>query len=99
MLSVRAFTLAGMVGAALTYVICATAVALAPAATSTLAGAVIHADLSSITREMTWGIFFGGLVFWVALAAGFFAVVGSAYNVFHRGALPAGSRQPKSRVA
>lgn len=92
MLGVRAFTLAGMIGAGLTYVVCAAAVALAPEATSTLAGAVIHADLSSITRDMTWGIFFGGLLFWVVLAAAFFAVVAFAYNALRGSGIP--GREP-----
>ena len=54
--------LATAVSAGISYVLCALAVAVAPAATSRAFGFVMHMDLSSIARPLTWGSFIIGLV-------------------------------------
>jgi 2TM family of unknown function (DUF5676) len=69
-LNVRAVCLAtGLVSAA-SYAICALMVALRPERTSRSFGYVLHIDLSSLTRSITWPSFFVGLfVFCVVVAA------------------------------
>jgi hypothetical protein len=63
-LDIRAFAIATALVTAFLFVICAFLVALAPKETTSVAGYLIHADLSGITRSLTWGNFFGGLVGW-----------------------------------
>lgn len=63
-LDVRAFAVAAAVVAAALFLICALFVALAPEETTAFAGHLIHADLSGISRSLTWSNFFGGLVCW-----------------------------------
>ena len=63
-LDARAFGLAAGVAAAVLFVICAVAVAIAPEATTAIAGELIHADLSGMTRTLTLGTFIGGLICW-----------------------------------
>jgi hypothetical protein len=45
-----------------TFVICALAVAVAPAATAGFLGWVLHIDLSSMPRHVSIANFFGGLI-------------------------------------
>ncbi len=73
-LDTRAFAIAAALVVAALFLICAFFVALAPEATTTFAGHLIHADLSGFTRSLTWATFFGGLVCW-ALGAGLVAAV------------------------
>jgi hypothetical protein len=47
---------------AASYAICALMVALRPEGTSRSFGYVLHIDLSSLTRSITWPSFFVGLV-------------------------------------
>jgi hypothetical protein len=47
---------------AASYVVCAAFVAVSPGATSQFFGWVMHIDLSSLARHITWGSFFGGLL-------------------------------------
>jgi len=79
-LNTRAFGLAGGLTAALMFVVCAAAVAVAPNATTALAGYLIHTDLSALSRTLTWGNFFGGLVAWTVLGAVTFALAAWFYN-------------------
>lgn len=63
-LNIRAFSIASAVIAAALFVICAFFVAVAPKETTAAAGYLIHADLSGMSRSLTWENFFGGLVGW-----------------------------------
>jgi 2TM family of unknown function (DUF5676) len=47
---------------AASYAVCAAFVAVAPGATSQFFGWVMHIDLSSLARHVTWSSFFGGMV-------------------------------------
>ncbi len=47
---------------AASYAICAAFVAVAPGATSQAFGWVVHIDLTSLSRHITWPSFFGGMV-------------------------------------
>jgi hypothetical protein len=55
-------------------------VALAPEFTTAVGGYLLHADLSSFTRSLTWGNFIGGLLGWGIGTAITFALVASLYN-------------------
>ena len=51
----------GVVTAAL-YTICAFFVAIAPEATAAFIGYLFHINLASLTRAISWGSYFAGLV-------------------------------------
>lgn len=67
--NIRALTITGAVMAALTYIVCAGFVALAPQTATTLAAYIIHMDLSKVGRSVSWeGALFGGAFFTVFVA-------------------------------
>ena len=72
---------------AASYVICAIFVAVAPGATSQFFGWVMHIDLSSLARHITWSSFFGGM-FCYSLVIG--ALAGASAWAYNR--LAASSR-------
>jgi hypothetical protein len=76
----KAFALAGGIVAAVLFVVCAFAVAIAPEATTAVGGFLLHADLESFTRSLTWGNFVGGLLGWGLGTAMVFALVAALYN-------------------
>jgi hypothetical protein len=76
----KAFGLAAGVTAVVLFVVCAIAVALAPDATTALAGFLIHTDLGGFTRTLTWGNFVGGLLGWGVGTALVFSLVAALYN-------------------
>ncbi len=63
-LDIRAFGIAGGVAAAVVSVACALIVAVAPEFATNLFGNVVHLDLTSLARRVTWGNALGGVVFW-----------------------------------
>lgn len=66
--------------AAVSYIVCAALVAIAPEATSQFLGWIMHIDLSSLSRHITWWSFFAGMV-WYGLVAGALASASAwAYN-------------------
>lgn len=79
-LDTRAFALAAGATAAILFLTCALAVAIAPGATTAFAGALIHADLSAMTRTLTLTTFVIGLVAWPVGAALAFWVAAVVYN-------------------
>lgn len=81
----RAFGLAAGTIAAILFTLCAGAVAIAPAWTTTVASSLIHLDLSNMARTITWGRFFGGLLFWTIGVGLAFAAAGGLYNRFSSG--------------
>ncbi len=61
-LNIRAFALAvGSITAA-AFTICAFFVAVAPEATAAFIGYLLHINLSGLTRAISWGSFFAGLL-------------------------------------
>lgn len=78
----RAFGLAAGLVAAGLFVLCAAAVAVAPAWTTSVAATLVHADLSSLARTLTWSSFFAGLICWTFGTGLVFAAVGALYNRF-----------------
>jgi hypothetical protein len=79
-LDARAFGLAAGCTAALLFVICALGVAIAPAATTAFAGMLIHADLTGITRTLTFTTLVGGLICWTIGTTLVFWTMGVVYN-------------------
>ena len=63
-LDLSAVSRATAVVAAVSYVMCAVVVAVAPQSFTQFVGYVAHADLSGLTRQLTWSSFFVGLVAW-----------------------------------
>lgn len=66
--------------AALAYVLCALLVALAPGAFTSAVGYVAHADLSGLTRTLTWGSFAVGLIVWTLVCAFTIWATSTLYN-------------------
>ena len=79
-LDARAFGLAGGATAAVLFIICALAVAIAPGPTTALAGYLIHMDLSGMSRALTLGSFVGGLICWTVGTSLAFGLVAAVYN-------------------
>lgn len=91
----KALALAAGGAAAIWFAICALFVAIAPGATSTFFGYVLHLDLTAIARPLTWSSFAGGLVAVASGAAIFVAFVGSTYNRLARGRSARGAPTPE----
>ncbi|HEV8123664.1 MAG TPA: DUF5676 family membrane protein [Gemmatimonadales bacterium] len=78
----RAFGIAAGLTAAVLFIICATAVAIAPGSTTSVAGFLIHMDLSGMSRSISWGSFAGGLIVWSVGTGLTFGLAGWLYNRF-----------------
>jgi len=79
-LNPRAFGLAAGLTAAALSGVCALFVALAPHTAMALLSDVVHADLTSLARNVTVGNFFGGVLFWGIGTGLVFAFAGWLYN-------------------
>jgi hypothetical protein len=76
----RAFGIAAAVTSALLFVLCGSAVAIAPETTTSVAGFLLHADLRGMARTLSPVTFVGGLVAW-SLGTGLtFALTAWLYN-------------------
>lgn len=82
----RAFGYAAGITAAVLYTLCAAFVAIAPRATTAFFGLVMHMDLSSVTRPLTWTAFICGLLFWAIGTGLTFAFAAWLYDRFATGA-------------
>jgi hypothetical protein len=71
----RAFGAAAGMVAAVLFIVCALAVAIAPESTTAIASYLIHMDLSGMPRRLTPGSFAGGLIIWTLGAAVVFGSV------------------------
>lgn len=79
-LNVWAFGVAVGIAVAAAFSICAFFVAVAPAATADFIGYLLHINLSGLTRHISWGSYFAGVVglgIWSALWA---AAAAKLYN-------------------
>ena len=61
-LNVWAFSVSVGVVTAVIFTVCAFFVALAPEGTATLIGYLLHIELIGLTRPITWGSYFAGLL-------------------------------------
>jgi hypothetical protein len=71
---------------AASYIVCAAFVAVAPGASSQFFGWVMHMDLSSLARPITWGSFFGGMICYSLVLGGLAWASAWAYNRLVAGA-------------
>jgi hypothetical protein len=78
--NIRALTITGAVIAALTYIICAGFVALAPEMATTLGAYIVHMDLSKVGRSVTMGGALIGGAFFTLFVAFVCASSGWLYN-------------------
>jgi hypothetical protein len=78
--NIRALTITGAVIAALTYIICAGFVALAPEMATTLGAYIVHMDLSKVGRSVTMGGALVGGAFFTVFVALVCASSGWLYN-------------------
>lgn len=85
-LDARAFGFAAATIAAGLTTICALGLAIAPRGTTAVASALIHLDLSDMSRGLTWSSYFGGLLGWTVGAGLVFWAAGALYNRFAGGA-------------
>ena len=70
--------------AAVAYSVCAFLVAVAPRPFTRAVGYVAHADLSGLTRSLTWGSFLVGLIAWTLACVGVVAATSALYNRWAR---------------
>ena len=80
-LDIRCFALAGGVADALTFTLCALAVAVAPVATTEFLSFVVHYELTDQVRLLTPANFVGGLLAWGTGTAAFMALLAWLYNL------------------
>ena len=80
MANVKALAITGLLMAAITYVVCATFVAIAPEAASTLGTYITHMDLYRVGRSVSWGGAAIRFVFVTAFVAIVCAASGAIYN-------------------
>jgi hypothetical protein len=80
MTNVKALAITGLVMAAITYVVCAAFVAVAPDVASTLGTYITHIDLNKVGRSVTWRGAAIGFVFTTAFVAIVCAGSGAIYN-------------------
>lgn len=79
-LRVRSLFTATAIMSALAYIICVVFIALAPKATMTFFDYIFHADLSSISRSVSFDSFLIGLFAW-SLGTGLYAaLIARLYN-------------------
>ena len=74
---------AGLIAAA-SFAVCAFFVAVAPAATTAAFSYVMHIDLSSLNRHISWSSFLVGMVIFASVVALHAGLVGWLYNAFSR---------------
>lgn len=71
---------AAAIVAAASYIVCAAFIAAAPGATSQFFSWVMHIDLTSMSRHITWSSFFGGIVSFSGLMGVLAGASAWAYN-------------------
>jgi hypothetical protein len=76
----RAFGLAAGATAAVLFILCSVAVAIAPGPTTDFAGYLIHMNLSGLSRSLTFGSFVGGLICWTVGTGLTFWLAAAIYN-------------------
>jgi len=79
-LSVRSLFLATAITTGIAYLVCVLFLTVAPQATMAFFSYVLHANLSGITRSVTWGSFIVGLLIWSVGTGLYAAFVARLYN-------------------
>ena len=65
-LNIRAFAISSAVATGVLFTLCVLLLAFAPSVGAVFFSFLLHIDLSRMDYPMSWGIFFAGLVVWVA---------------------------------
>jgi hypothetical protein len=81
-LHLRSLSIAVGTSTAFVYTLCILFIILAPTASMTFFSYVLHADLTQISRVVTWGSFIAGLLFWSLGPALYAALISRIYNRF-----------------
>jgi membrane protein YqaA with SNARE-associated domain len=79
-LDAKAFGLAAGMTAAVLFVLCALAVAIAPGPTTAFFAYLVHMDLSTLPVTLTVASFIGGLICWTVGTAVTFWLAATIYN-------------------
>jgi hypothetical protein len=79
-LGVRSLFLATAITTGIAYLVCILFLTVAPQATMIFFSYVLHANLSGITRSVTWGSFIVGLFVWSVSTGLYAALVARLYN-------------------
>ena len=79
-LDIKAFAIAAGVAATVVSAACALIVAVAPEFATSLFSNVVHLDLTTLARDVTWGNAVGGLLFWGLGTGVVFAFAAWLYN-------------------
>ncbi|BAU15768.1 hypothetical protein LEP3755_63330 (plasmid) [Leptolyngbya sp. NIES-3755] len=79
-INVRSLFLATAITTGIAYLVCILFLTAAPQATMAFFSYVLHANLSSITRSVTWGSFIVGLLVWSGGTGLYAALVARFYN-------------------
>ena len=79
-LNIRAVFYASFLVSAISFVVSALFVAVAPEATSRFFSFVFHIDLTGLVRHITWGSFFGGILCFSFGVAVHFGAAAWLYN-------------------
>jgi len=77
---VRSLFLATAITTGIAYLVCVLFLTVAPQATMAFFSYVLHANLSGITRSVTWGSFIVGLLIWSVGTGLYAAFVARLYN-------------------
>ena len=72
--------IATALGVAGAFTICTLVVALAPGGATTFLSYALHIDLTSLTRPLTWGGYFAGLLLTSAYFGALVAAIAGIYN-------------------
>jgi len=79
-LGVRSLFLATAITTGIAYLVCILFLTVAPQATMAFFSYVLHANLSGITRSVTWGSFIVGFFVWSVGTGLYAALVARLYN-------------------
>lgn len=85
----RLLGLAAAIAAAVSYAICALAVAIAPRAAASAFSYVLHIDLTGLARRVTWDSFIVGLIAFSLVTGLLVALAAAVYNALLARAMPA----------
>lgn len=81
-LDTRALATAAALTTAAVYTVCSLFVALAPGSATAFFSYALHLDLTSLSRPLTWGSYFTGLLCLSILVALVGGTLGALYNRF-----------------
>ncbi|MBD2307291.1 hypothetical protein H6G17_17570 [Chroococcidiopsis sp. FACHB-1243] len=79
-LRMRSLSIATAIVTGLVYTVCVLFIAVAPKAAMAFFSSILHIDLSSLARVVTWGSFIAGLLFWSLGSALYAALLARLYN-------------------